>query len=138
MTYDIAWCAQHDCPDSMCDEYVHGEPGLPRRVPAPLCGEMVSMHDRDSTNDVPCRLPRGHAGHCSPGDVVIVRGSRGCDKTEDARRLLYVALGHVTDWKQIHYSVSNGGTNFLYQCPQCGAAVADGVLHKNWHVNQLN
>jgi hypothetical protein len=29
------------------------------------CGEMVSVHPRDSSNDKPCILERGHKGHCS-------------------------------------------------------------------------
>lgn len=31
-----------------------------------LCGEMVSMHERDSTNDKPCVLQGGHDGPCGP------------------------------------------------------------------------
>jgi hypothetical protein len=31
-----------------------------------LCGEMVSMHERDSSNDKPCILQEGHKGPCAP------------------------------------------------------------------------
>jgi hypothetical protein len=44
-----------------------------------LCGEVVSMHERDSTNDLVCLLQEGHKGPCSPW-----LATAGLPKGEDA------------------------------------------------------
>lgn len=64
-------------------------------VPDPvLCGEMISMHERDSTNDKPCVLEEGYPGDCAPRLPESVHDPAGIEHSvKMSRPNLYVG-GH--------------------------------------------
>lgn len=52
-------------PSALCPDHGAGPCACVPDLPPQLCGEPVSMHERDSSGDKPCVLQKGHKGDCA-------------------------------------------------------------------------